>query len=85
MRILESRLVPGQGRRKSSATAARRILASSEVRISSRRELRACEISGLIERARTQLCSIALSYQSRKTGVNQYQPGKDDEVFKGRS
>ena len=49
MRNLGSFLPDRRGRRKSSATAARRILASSEVRISSRRELRACEISGLIE------------------------------------
>ena len=48
VRVLGSLLPPGRGRRKSSATAARRILASSEARISSRRELCAWEISDLI-------------------------------------
>ena len=40
-------------------------------------------------RARSSCCSalgsIALFDQSIKTGVNQSQPAKDDEVFKGRS
>ena len=49
MRILESPLPPGRGGRKSSATAAGGILSSSEVGISTRRELSTCEISGLIE------------------------------------